>query len=105
MDPASVRAMACTATTPLGLVFGVMKDGYQDEHRTRSLLDTTPELPIDRCVMPVTRGRCRRTVSSVALTQYCWRHQPGGGLCYPGDAALCRWTFTGVLQTPALGSE
>ena len=105
MDPASARAMACAAKCPLGRVFEVMKESYSEDHRSRSLLDTTLELPLNRCIMPVTNGRCRKTVSGVALTQYCWKHQPGGGLCYPGDSALCHWNFHGVLQTPALDSE
>ncbi len=98
MDPASARAMACTAKRPLSRVFEVIKESYLEEHRSRSLLDMTPEPPYNRCIMAVTNGRCRKTVSGVALTQYCWKHQPGGGICCPGDSTVCSWNFNGVLQ-------
>ena len=102
--------MACTAKQPLSGVFEVMKTSYIEEHRSRSLLDMTPELPYNRCIMPVTNGRCRKTVSGVALTQYCWKHQPGDAfrrpgrynrVCNPGDSELCSWNYNELLQKNA----
>jgi hypothetical protein len=93
--------MACTAKQPLSDVFEVMKTNYIEEHRSRSMLDMTPELPYNRCIMPVTNGRCRKIVSGVALTQYCWKHQPGGGICHPGDSVVCSWNYNGILQKNA----
>ena len=98
MDPASVRALACASKQPLGLVFKTMVDNYLEEHRSRTLLGTKPEAPNDRCIYKVTRGRCRKKVPGVAITQYCAKHQPGGGICFPGDGAVCRWNFHDLMQ-------
>ena len=98
MDPACARALACAAKHPLGRVGGVMVQNYTDEHRSATLLDTTPEPPENRCIWKDGRGRCRKLVSGVALTQYCWKHQSRGGICDPGDSMLCHWNYSKLFQ-------
>ena len=98
MDPASARALVCTAKRPIGRVADVVLQTYIHDHRSPSLLDTTPELPGSRCIMKSGRGRCRKQVSGVALTQYCWKHQARRGICDPGDATLCHWNFNKLFQ-------
>ena len=98
MDPSSVRALACAAKRPLGQVSDVIVSDYLEEHRGATMLVTTPEPPENRCIMKVTRGRCRKQVTRVALVQYCWRHQPGGGIRFPRDSTVCHWNFHKVLQ-------
>ena len=99
MDPASMRALACVSKRPLGQAFDAIVENYIEEHRSATLLDTTPEPPMNRCIMKVGRGRCRKAVPEVAVVQYCWKHQPGGGICFPGDRAVCNWNYHGLLQT------
>ena len=99
MDPASARALMCTAKRPLGQVLDAVVQSYLEEHRSATLLVATPVYPESRCTMPVGRGRCRKTVSRVAVVQYCWKHQPGGGICYPGDGAVRHWNFHKLMQT------
>ena len=98
MDPVSMRALACAAKRPLGQVSDVIVSSYLEEHRSATLLVTTPEPPENRCTMKVGRGRCRKPVTRVALVQYCWKHQPGGGICFPGDSSVCHWNFHKLLQ-------
>ena len=100
MDPSSARALACASKQPLGRVFDVVVQVYIEDHRSATVFVTTPEVPESRCIMPVTHGRCRKTVSRVAIVQYCWKHQPGGGLCYPGDGSVCHWKFRKIAQAP-----
>ena len=99
MDPASARALTCTSKNQLGRVLEVMLQQYLDDHRGKTQLDTTIEAPAHRCIYPVTRGRCRKSVSSAAIVQKCWKHQPKGGiLFYPGDRMVCHWSFHRLLQ-------
>ena len=98
MDPVSVRGLACAAKRPLGQVSDVIVSSYIEEHRSATLLVTTPEPPENRCTMKVGRGRCRKPVTRVALVQYCWKHQLGRGVCDPGDSVVCRWNFNKVTQ-------
>ena len=102
MDPASIRAMACVSKEPLGRVFETILKNYLEEHRSRTLLNTSAEEPINRCIYPVTKGRCRKTVPGCAITQYCAKHQPVGGICYPGDKFVCHWNFLGIMQAKCL---
>ena len=99
MDPASMRALSCAANRPLGQVFDVIVGTYLEKHRNATLLDTTLEPPVNRCIMKVGRGRCRKPVTRVAVVQFCWKHQPGGGLCFPEDSGVCHWNFHGLLQS------
>ena len=104
MDPASMRALSCAANRPLGQVFDVIVGSYLEKHRNATLLDTTLEPPVDRCIMRVGRGRCRKAVSQVAVVQLCWKHQPGGGICHPGDSTVCRWNFHDLFQSTSRGA-
>ena len=103
MDPSSARAMECAAKSPLGGVFEIMSLLHLQEHRSVSLLDTTPELPADRCIERVGGGRCRKTVSKVALTQYCWKHQKKNSLSHPSDKILCHWNSKKLFQKGTSG--
>ena len=98
MDPSSARALACVAKRPLGPAGDALVQDYLETHRAPSLLDTTLEEPETRCVERLGRGRCRKRVSGVALTQYCWKHQRLSGICYPGDKALCSWNSNKLFQ-------
>ena len=98
MDPASMRPLACAANRPLGQVFDVIVESYLEEHRSATMLDTTLEPPVNRCVMKVGRGRCRKPVTRVAVVQFCWKHQPGGGICFPGDSKVCYWNRHGYFR-------
>ena len=68
-------------------------------HRNRSLLDTTIEEPGHRCIIPVARRRCRKRVCSVALTQYCAKHQRGDSLARPADRMMTAWNHHSVIQS------
>ena len=112
MDPASARAMVCASKSPLGEVFEIMRLLYFQEHRIDVCLKRLytkfrngapavyePELPASRCIervgcgqQRVGRGRCRKTVSKVALTQYCWKHQKEG--IYSSDEKLCHYSMS-----------
>ena len=105
MDPASMRALACAANRPLGQVFDVIVASYLEEHRSATLFDTTPEPPVNRCIMKDGRGRCRKPVTRVAVVQFCWKHQPGGGICFPGDSAVCHWYLHGFHRQVAAASS
>ena len=98
MDPQSARALACTATGPLGEAGQLIIDNYLEGHRSRSLLDTDPEAPNNRCIFKVGRGRCRKRVSSVALVQHCAKHQRHCSICYPGDIMLAHWNARNLFQ-------
>ena len=98
MDPASVRALACASKAPLGLVFETMVTNYLDEHRARTLVDTTPIAPNNRCSHTDGRGRCRKTVPGVAIVQWCATHQARRGILYPGDRLVCHWNFHDLMQ-------
>ena len=101
MDPASARALVCVSKHPLGDAGEALKRAYLESHRAPSLLDTTPEEPETRCIERLGgNGRCRKRVSSVALTQYCWKHQRRSGICHPGDKALCCWNSNKLFQRP-----
>ena len=102
MDPASVRALLCAAKVPLGRAGEAAIQNYLEHHRSRTLVDTTPEPPTDRCISKVGRGRCSKKVSKGAVVQQCWKHQPGGGLCNPGDTNVCRWNQTGRFHASRL---
>ena len=47
MDPASVRALACVCR--FHEIAKIMTDSYVEEHRSRTRLDTTVEVPATRC--------------------------------------------------------
>jgi hypothetical protein len=98
MDPASVRALLCAAKCPLGRAGEQLIQDYVEGHRSRTLVDTAPEAPVDRCITKVGRGRCRNKVSEAALAQRCWKHQPTRGILNPGDAQICHWNRLGFLQ-------
>ena len=104
MDPASMRVLRCAANRPLGQVFDVIVGSYLEKHRNATLLDTTLKPPVDRCTMGVGRGRCRKAVSQVAVVQLCWKHQPGGGICHPGDSTVCSWNFHDLFQSTGRGA-
>ena len=98
MDPASIRALACTAKRPLGQSFDAVVQNYLEGHRSATAVDTTIEPPANRCIAKDGRGRCRKTVSRVAVIQQCWKHQPLGHIVTPGDAVVCHWNFHNLCQ-------
>ena len=100
MDPASVRALRCTSKRPFGITTDVLITNYIEGHRSRTILDTDVEEPATRCIYPVTRGRCRKRVSDVALTQYCAKHQKCSSFCYPADKHLVWWNHRNIHQHP-----
>ena len=98
MDPQSARTLRRAAKHPLGHVTTVLMKNYIEGHRSKSLLDTTIEEPEHRCIYPVTRGRCRKRVTDVALTQYCAKHQRRSCFATPGDKTLTHWNHHGLFQ-------
>ena len=98
MDPSSVRVLACSANQPFGHITNIVLNAFVDDHRSRSLLDTTLDLPANRCIEKIGRGRCRKIVSRVALTQYCWKHQRLDSFCHPCDKVLGHWNFNNLPQ-------
>ena len=98
MDPQSARALRCAAKHPLGHVTTELMKNYIEGHRSKSKLDTTIEEPEHRCIYPVTRGRCRKRVTDVALPQYCAKHQRRSCFATPGDDMLTHWNHHGLFQ-------
>ena len=97
MDPASARALLCTAKNPIRQqILDVIMSRYKEEHRSKTSLDTTPETPPSRCIQKVGGGRCRKTVSEAAIVQLCWKHQKGGVIW--GDNIISRCNFHKLLQ-------
>ena len=95
MDPASVRALMCAGKRPFGSGGEILIREYLTDHRSVTLLDTTPEAPSNRCIQ---RGRCIKTVSKAAIVQLCCKHQPGGGNQNPGDDTVCHWSWNKAMQ-------
>ena len=105
MDPQSARALRCAAKHPLGDVTTVLIQNYIKGHRSQTLLDTTIDEPEHRCIYPVTRGRCRKRVTDVALTQYCAKHQRRSCFATPGDNMLTHWNHHGLFQKDGKGND
>ena len=98
MDPSSVRALACSAKQPFGQITDIVLNAFLDDHRSRSVLDIPLVLPANRCIEKIGRGRCRKIVARVALTQYCWKHQRLDSFCHPCDEILCHWNLNNLFQ-------
>ena len=96
MDPQSARRLAC-ASHPSD-VKDIISKNYIEHHRAVSLLDTDMEQPNKRCCNKDLRGRCRKNISDVALTQYCWKHQKDDSFANPRDSILCHWNHLGLFE-------
>ena len=94
MDCRDARRFIAAAKDPLASIRPVLVDQW---FLTDTRAEAIPE-PLEdplRCRARVGKGRCRKRVSGLAITQYCCKHQQGRSPTEPGDL-MVEWALRGV---------